>query len=131
MDLKILRDEVVNDPLTRGYAGMTNVEASASLNTANRSIHKTVMSGSEVLQNIVNSEYIILSAEKKEQFWGLLGIGILNPWGKEADVMIDIFGAGSATITALGAARINTVSRGVELGIGTVAPGDVQCARAL
>ena len=89
------------------------------------------MSGSEVLQSVVPSEYNALTAEKKDQFWGLVGIGVLDPWGKEADVMIDIFGAGSATITALAVARIQLVSRAVELGFGRVETGDVQCARAL
>ena len=31
-----LRDELTNDPLGRGYAGMTDEQAAASLNTANR-----------------------------------------------------------------------------------------------
>jgi hypothetical protein len=131
MDYQNLKTELVSDPLARGYSGMSNAQAATSLNTVNRSVHKTSMSGSEVLQSVVPSEYNALTAEKKDQFWGLVGIGVLDPWGKEADVMIDIFGAGSATITALAVARIQLVSRAVELGFGRVETGDVQCARAL
>jgi len=129
MNLKILYDELINDPLVRGYTGMTNEQAATSLNTANRSIHKISMSGSEVLQNVLNTEYNSLTVDKRNDFWGLLGIGTLDPWGKEADVMVNVFGAGSATIIALNGARSIIVSRGVELGLGNVQPGDVQCAR--
>lgn len=34
--LDILSAEITNDPLSRGYAGMTNAEVAASLNTRNR-----------------------------------------------------------------------------------------------
>ncbi len=131
MDYQKLKTELTTDPLVRGYSGMSDVVAATNLNTVNRVVHKLSMTGSEVLQNVVAIEYNALTAEKKEQFWGLLGIGVLDPWGKEADVMIDIFGSGSATLTALNAARSMTVSRGVELGLGLIAVGDVQCARAL
>jgi hypothetical protein len=127
---QILRTELLTDPLSRGYARMTDTQVADSLNTVNRSIHKATMTGSEILQNINVTEYIALTDAKKTQLWGLLGIGTLDPWGKEADVMIGIFGAGAVTITALGAARVTAVSRAQELGITTVLAHDVAYARA-
>lgn len=40
-DYRILRDEVVNDPLGLGYAGMTNAQVADSLNTQNRAIQRS------------------------------------------------------------------------------------------
>jgi len=46
--LKTLRDEVNNDPLSRGYAAMNNAERSASLNAKDRSI-KIPIPSTEIL----------------------------------------------------------------------------------
>lgn len=131
MDLRTLKIEIDTDPLARGYSGMTNIQIANSLNTANRTVNVTAMSGSEVLNNIADAEYTGLTDARRQILMQLLGIGILNPWGKEAQVLIHIFGAGSTTIANLSAARVKTVSRATELGLGYVYPGDIQCAKAL
>ena len=130
MSYYVLNQELINDPLTRGYSGMSDQEAADDLNTVYRNRNVASMSGSEVLQSVDDVEYAALSDVKKDALWGLLGIAILDPWGKEANIMQNIFGA-STTITNLQAARIETVSRGIELNIGIVSAGVVGKARAL
>ena len=75
--------------------------------------------------SVVEAEYDALSADKKAQFLGLTSSDDLDPFGLDANVIKDIFGVGSATVTALAAARIEIVSRSVELGLGKVGEGDV------
>ena len=130
MNYYVLNQELINDPLVRGYSGMSDQEAADDLNIENRDRNVLSMSGSEVLQNVDATEYSVLTDGQKQVFWGLLGIAILDPWGVEADVMQDIFGA-STTITNLQAARVETVSRSVELGLGLIRESDIEKARAI
>ncbi|HEX9696329.1 MAG TPA: hypothetical protein VGB64_08445, partial [Actinomycetota bacterium] len=60
-----------------------------------------------------------------------LGFGTVNPAGREAEVFVQVFGAGSQTIAALAAARQETVSRATEIGLEAVLPGDIAKTRAL
>lgn len=131
MNFSALRSELDGDLLERGYSTMDDQEAADSLNTENREVHKEAMTGSEVLQAVDTTEYSGLGTEEKDAFWGLLGIGMLDPWGVEAQIIVQLFGVGSETVTALQAARVETVSRAVELGLGFVRASDVMKARAL
>lgn len=130
MNYYVLNQELINDPLVRGYSGMSDQEAADDLNIVYRQRNVASMTGSEVLQSVDETEYSALTDVKKDAFWGLLGIAILDPWGKEADVMLDIFGA-STTITNLNAARVDDISRAIELGLGSVRESDVVKARAI
>ena len=49
MDIPALRDELITDPLSRGYAAMTDAQVAASLKVKNRTKHRRVPS-SEVLK---------------------------------------------------------------------------------
>ncbi len=129
MDMSILGTELTGDPLSRNYSGMTDVQAAADLNTVYRTRNRSSMTGSEVLNAIVRSEYLALSDANKDRVWQLLHLGTLDPFGVEADLISEIFTAGSATVTALLARRKDDVSRAVELGLGTIAPGDIENAR--
>ena len=130
MNYYVLNQELINDPLGRVYSGMSDQEAADDLNTIVRDRNVASMSASEVLQNVDDAEYAALTDVKKDALWGLLGMAALNPWGKEAGVMQDIFGA-STTLTALQTARVETVSRAVELGLGSIRESDVEKARAI
>lgn len=121
----ILRDELVNDPLVRGYVAMSNREAADDLNIAYRARNRASMTGRQVKAEVVDTEYDLLSADKKAHFLVLTSSDDLDPFGLDANVIKDIFGAGSMTVTALATARIETVSRGVELGLSRVGEGDV------
>ncbi len=111
-----LKDELLNDPLVRGYSTMSDQEASDDLNIVNRERNRTSMSASEILNAVDAVEYADLTNAEETQFWNLMGIGTLNPFGVEAALMTGWFGgAGSVTISALQAARKEDVSRAEEL----------------
>jgi hypothetical protein len=129
--MSVLSDELTNDPLARGYSGMSDVAATADLNTVYRTQNKTDMSPTEVYNNIDLTEYIALSAANKAEIWNILHLGNpLNPFGLEAIRLTAIFGSGSDTITSLQAARTESISRAQELGLGIVKVGHVAEARA-
>lgn len=116
-----LENEIQNDPLVRGYTGMTDVEVANSLNdTEDRPRNKASMSGREVMDEVVDSEYDGLTSAQKTQFISLTSGGDLDPFGFAANVVKNIFGNPSNTLTALAAARVELVSRAEELGFGEV-----------
>ena len=45
--MAVLANELTNDPLARGYASMTDAEAAARLNTANRTVNRDKFSGDQ------------------------------------------------------------------------------------
>ena len=127
--IEILKNEIETDPLSRGYSGMTDLEVANDLNTVYRTKNKTSMTGSEVLNAIVISEWTSLTADKQRTVWDVVHLGTINPFGIEATLMISVFGAGSDTIAALADARKDDVSRASELGMPFVYEGNVQEAR--
>lgn len=128
----MLRDELQADLLGRGYSGMDDAAAAADLNTAYRSRNRTSLTASEVLQNLDLAEWDALQtvadgadaaadiAGHKVRNVGLVlsaaaGDGGVDPFGKAQDLIVGAFGGGSATVTALKAARVEAISRAEEL----------------
>jgi len=128
-DIVKLKTEIDTDPLARGYSGMSDAAVAVDINTVYRTVNKDTMTGTEVLNAIVKSEFNALTAENKQLVWDLIHLGTLNPFGLEASLLTDAFGGGSSTITALAALRKTNVSRAEELGLGHVYEGHVQEAR--
>ena len=55
--MSILEDELNNDPLARGYSGMSDTQVLDSLNnTIDQNRNKTSMSGREVMDQVVGAE---------------------------------------------------------------------------
>lgn len=134
-NLNLLRAELdAGHPDTMAYSADSQI-ASDQINLVNRTLNRTSMGGSEILEATVPSEYNALSDAQKSQFLGLLGVAAgrdgVDPFGKAADLIISIFGSGSATVTALAALRKPPASRAEELGFSNVRPGTIQQARAL
>jgi hypothetical protein len=126
MDINdILNAELTSDPLARGYSGMNDAEVLADLKTEYRERNVERMTASEVLNAVDKVEYDALTDTEKDTFWRLMHMGDLNPWGVEADIMVDIFTGGSTTISTLNAARVVSISRAEELGISSVREGDI------
>jgi len=132
MGIAKLKAELTNDPLGRGYAGMTDAECAEDLNTAYRQLNKTSMTGSEVVNQVVPAEWSDLTDAQKADFWDIVHLGNINPHGVEATMLITIFGAGSDTITALAAARKYYATRASEaaVGFGVVYPSHVTATRS-
>jgi hypothetical protein len=136
MDIKtqILVDELQNDPLTRNYAGMSNAQATASLNTADRVVERTTLSASEMFEAIDPAEYTSLSAADQDRVKLVLSLGDsiqISVGTKARTILEDVFAgvAGTNTRPALGALVNETKTRGEEIGFGKVREGDVQDAR--
>lgn len=124
-----LKAELANDPLGKGYSGMTDDQVVVALNVADRE-NPATWSGSKVLNVIVKPEYDALTAANKALIWDVLHLGELNPYGIEAALFVAAFGPDSATIKALAALRnAERITRAQELGLGDVAPYHVWEAR--
>ena len=130
--IEILKAEITDDPLSRGYSGMNDLEVAGSLNTVNRPVTKTYLTGSEIFNATDYTEYGALTSDQQASWDRLCGVDQINissgiAKGREAE----LFGPGSVTRAALVALKVSPqVSRGTELGLGTVYEGNVQEARA-
>jgi hypothetical protein len=111
---------------------MSDVQTAASLNAANRMRLRTSMSGDEVRHQTDASEFAALTDAKKSQWLAFCGGTTVDPTNAVDVAFVQyVFGSGSATVANLTAARQETVSRGAELGLGLLAPGDITRARAI
>lgn len=132
MDYQALWTEISTDPLSRGYAGMTDAEIAESLNTADRTITRDTLGSAEIYEQIVVSEFQALTDGEKTLVRDILGLGgniQVGPGTKARTVLINVFGAGSQTITDLAAALEQTVSRAAELDLPRIYVHDVATAR--
>lgn len=131
MDYAKLKAELLAGHPNTGLYDADDAIAAEQLNAVNRTRNRTSMTGSEVLNAINKAECLLLSDAMNQLVWNVLHIGELNPFGVEADLMIEAFGGGSATITALSALRVEAISRAEELDLPVIGAGYVQYARAM
>ena len=116
-----LREELLTDPLTRGYSGMSDQAAADDLNliylVSPRTRNRESMTGDEVFQSIESQTiWDGLSADQRSEFLHLCGRDSIDPFGTaNVDAVKSIFGDGSATVTALAVARVEDISRAEEL----------------
>ena len=130
MDIAALKAELLaGHPVTGAYDA-DDALAAGQLNVVDRTLPRDSLTGSEVLNAVNAGEWAALDAAAQQTVWDIVHLGDVNPFGVEAALISDVFGAGSNTITALAAARQRGVSRAVELGLGVIREGDVQVARA-
>lgn len=130
--LAILRTEITNDPLTRGYSGMTDAQVATNLNTANRTKVRDRIDSAELYEALDAAEYQALSAALKSELGVFLGMGYIfsGANSRARTRIIAMFGGGSTTITNLGAIVNSTVTRAAELGLPNVGAHHVAIARA-
>jgi len=128
-----LSEEITNDPLVRGYIGMTNAEVANSLmNTIDRSITSQYLAGSDIFNATDDLEYAGLTDIGKDSWDRLCAIETVDTLsGIAKSREVELFGIGTTTRANLIAIRITTVSRAQELSLGNVDEGDVIQARAL
>ena len=135
-----LKEEVTVDPLVRGYNGpgsqnsgpgpMSDQAVADDINTAYRTRDRTSMTASDILNSVDTTELAALSVAGATEFWRILGMGEVNPFGVEATLMIDLFGVGSTTIAQLKVDRKEPISRARELGFAPPIASDVATDRA-
>ena len=127
---KALTIEIQDDPLVIGYSAMGNQALADNLNALTRNQDKAIMAATEVFNAVAAAEWNALGASDKVRIWDVLHMGEINPFGLEATVFTNVFGAGSDTIIALAAARKEAISRAIEIGFGRdVTIDDVAAAR--
>ncbi len=133
----VLKDELLIDPLGRGYSGMSNQAAADDLNTSYRTRNRTSMSGDEIAQAADSTEYNALddgsvnnTSDTKSHWLAFCARTEIDPFATaNVELVISIFGNPSVSRTNLIAARIESITRGTELGLGSVNSRDVGYAR--
>ena len=130
-DLQKLRNELDTDPDGRGYSSMSDEAAAVDLNIERKAKNRRSMSGAEAYGLTDPTEYTALSDAAKSQWLSLCSIISVDPFGPAAQAVIDLFPLAGTTISNLQAARVETISRAVELGIGKVTSQHVIDARAI
>ncbi len=134
--MSVLKTELNTDPLGRGYSGMDDVAATNDLNTVYRTRNRDSMTGDELFQATVPSEYNGLdrgngnTADDQGHWLSFCARDEIDPFATANEqFVIDLFGAGSGTVVALQADRLENITRGQELVIGIVKVGQVEEAR--
>ena len=112
------------------YGTMTDQEVADELNIVDKSQNRTSMSRSEIYENIEPSVLGGLTTLQVAQL-NLAMSDSVDPFGNAAQVFTNVFGSGSATIIALAAARVETVSQATKLNIRFVHLINVINARSL
>lgn len=129
MDIAALKTELLaGHPVTGAY-NADDALAAAEINLTNIDRDRTSMTGREVAAEIVDSDYDGLTDGEKTQVLSLVASSDIDPFGFAANVVKGIFGAGSDTVTALATARVESISRAVELGFGTIGANHIELAR--
>ena len=134
MSVSKIRAEIDDDPLVRGYAGMTDQQVADDLNTAYRSRLRSSMSGDEIFQATDETEFSNLAANsRKQDMWvSFCGRSAIDPTATANVAFVEwIFGNPSTTRSNLIAARSETITRAEELKLGNVTAVSVEQARAL
>ena len=152
MDYNVLANELNTDPLARGYAGMTDQQAADDINTEYRTVNYPVFTDGlnaaireslkwttyrerSEIQTVANVYDFPAMREFMDLFFSTSEtqpLDLQNPYFTWLiDSMESEGSMGTGAANAIRAFGERDVSRGTELGIGTVAEGDVQYARTL
>jgi hypothetical protein len=136
VDYVALKNEIDTDPLTRGYSGMTDQQVADDMNTVYRTRNRDSMTGDEIFNAADPAEFAALAngqgnnPDEKNHFMAFCGRDSIDPFAaNNVQFITDLFPVGSTTVINLQAARIENISRAVELGMGIIKPGHVQDAR--
>ncbi len=130
-NLQVLKTEIDTDPDGRAYSGMDDAEVALDMNIKRKARNRELMTGAEAYGLTDPTEYTALGDLAKSQWLAFCAIESLDPFGPAAQVVIDLFPGAGTTIGNLQTARVETISRGVEIGFGEVSPGHVTDARAI
>lgn len=114
----ILKDEIDNDPLGRGYAGMSDQEISDDMNTKYREVSVMSIPSEEIVAALVPLDILSLTDAQLRNLWGVIGAGSVKPDDDDVkNFFAGLFGSGTTTRANLLALAKQTVSRAAELRI--------------
>lgn len=131
-----LREELLNDPLSRGYAGMTDTAAHTDLtDTSLRPLPDLdILSGAQIYEALDRTEFLALTAGQQEEVKIILTLGDridISAGSKARATMLALFDAVSTTrANLLAIVQNRTTSRALELGLGDITVDDVTAARS-
>lgn len=133
MDLQVLKTELTTDPLLRGYAAMTNIQAADSLNADNRPIERGIVSAALVDAAVVLAEWTALSAAHKQLYQTMISGGEIDMRASNTRAKFAaMFGAATATRANLVALQNQSnITRAQELGLPQVGEHHVAQARVM
>ena len=130
MDIEILKTELSEDPLSRGYASMSDAETADDLNTVYRTKARDYVSGWEIFNVTDDAEYAALSDSQKASWDALCSIEKIDTANGVAKAReAELFGAGTNTRSNLISLKNTDVSRATELDLGIIKVGHVEEAR--
>lgn len=118
-DFKLLQSEIADDPLARGYAGMSDQATAGSLNAADRPVERETLAGAEIFNAIDPAEFSALTAGQKQLVRDVFGLGDtidVQPGTNTRQVLLNAFGAGTTTRANLVGVAQKTISRAEEIG---------------
>lgn len=119
-DIDALAAELANDPLGRGYSGMTDQQVADDLNTAYREIIRSNLSGSTIFNAIDPTEFGGLSDQQKQFVRDVFSLGDAVNVGEGTNartVLLNAFGPGTTTRDNLVAAVTVNITRAEELNL--------------
>lgn len=120
--MEIIKSELTNDPLGRGYASMTDKQAAIDMNTNMRSVQRDTPTPAELVDAIDPTEYPTIPANQRELFNLAITTGSLSLAQKSAATTTN-------TKAALAALATSEISRSVELVGSFIKTGHVEEAR--
>lgn len=117
MDFMILKNEVIGDPISKGYASMSNAQVANTINTTVRNIPKEYIEGWEIAEAIVPAEFSLLKVS--DQSWlnaifQLPRVKITS--GNVRNYLFTMFVLASQTRANLTALATRSITRREELG---------------
>jgi len=129
-DIAKLKTLLASDHPVSGAWDADDALAAAQGNVVDMTRVRPSLSGDAVFAATDETEFGNLSAHKQIIWLALCGRDSIDPSGASNVALVNwVFGAASATLTALAAARTEAVSLFTKEGLGTVAPGHIENAR--
>lgn len=130
MNLDDLKAELANGHPSTGPYDADDAVAAGQLNAVNRTRNIESVTGQQIFEAVVPAHYNALSADFKQLFLGIIGMGDIPVNGTNTKAaLVAMFSGATATLNALAALQTEEVSRAVELGLGFVYPGHIENAR--
>ena len=116
MKTLLLASELTNDPLSRGYLGMTDQQAADDLNTFYRNKTVDSVSGDQIFNATDDSEYAALTDAQQASWDRLCSIAVIDIASGVAKAReAELFGPSTTTRTNLLALKYIPITRAVEL----------------
>jgi hypothetical protein len=131
MDIAALKAELLTGHPETGAYDANDALAAGQLNAVNRTRNVVSVEGQQVFEAAPPAEYNALTADQKQVFLAICGMGTILVNGTNTKAaLLAMFGDGTATRTNLAALQTESVSRATELGFGVIKVGYVQQARS-